>query len=111
MISSGFDENNHEKDAFAVKHVFATNTGLHIFDSVSKLFCERNLIDTGDSLVEQCVDQLIKDVKSNLSVEDLSRVMKDSHRSFNLKASLLGCASYGVREFQVGADKSKRFSE
>ena len=55
MISSGFDENNHEKDAFAVKHVFATNTGLHIFDSVSKLFDERNFIDTGDSLVEQCV--------------------------------------------------------
>ena len=106
-----FNDNNFERDPFAAQHVFATNSGLHIFDKISQLFSNSNVIDTEDPNVEECIDQLIKDVNDNLSVEDLGTMNADFNKTFDLKAPLFGCASCGVREFQMGLDKTKRFRD
>ena len=106
-----FDENNFERDPFAAQHIFATNSGLHIFDRVSELFGTTNTIDSEDPKVQECIDQLVKDVNDNLSIEDLGQMSADFNKTFDLKAPLFGCASCGVREFQMGLDKTKRFRD
>ena len=106
-----FDINNFERDPFAAEYVFAINTGLHIFDAVSELFGATNTIDTSDPNVEKCIDQIIEDNNENLSVDDLGRIMDDYKSSFDLTAPLFGCASCGIREFQMGLENINRFED
>jgi hypothetical protein len=81
----------------------AINTGLARFSSASHLYKEKRvLLDPNDMETRQKIESLRSEIEENFSPNMRGTIFEKYREKINTRADLIGCASCGMRAFEMG---------
>ena len=81
----------------------AINTGLARFNGVSDLYKEDKVtVDIHDVPTKSIINNLIKEIETNFSPSTRGDIFENYRSQMDSSSNLIGCASCGIRAFQMG---------
>ena len=99
---------NFERDPSSALLCMAINTGLARFSLTSHLFKEASVfVDSNDLETLQKIESLRSEIQENFSPATRGPIFEKFQERINTRANLIGCASCGMRAFQMGDVKYK----